>query len=119
VTIAELFAQRKNDRPRDAAIVNYGALFEWFAETQQRYATDLPGLADVVGHTAFMFLNARQAEFNDPEPAAAPWCACASCWLYRGLPPEAKPHREMRAEYPDRPMPDHPHRDVSNDRGVK
>jgi hypothetical protein len=93
MTIPELFSRDENAKA--AAMRQYSANFDWFAESEQTYRTDLPDLAKEVGAVAFLFLRAYTAEMRDPEPRGKTniFC-CAGCMVYRMLPAESKPPME-------------------------
>jgi hypothetical protein len=77
---------------RQAAIAQYTATYETFADTAQLYAGT--GLGFTVAATAMLFLVAADAEENDPEPSVARSCACASCLVYRLLGDKSMPAME-------------------------
>ena len=72
MTPADLFKANRPkavDAARAAALAHYPTMFEWFAETQQRYA-DQPSIAKETGHVAYLYQRAYVAEMDDPEPRA-------------------------------------------------
>lgn len=91
MTIAELFAQRRDRLAREEAVRAYHHLYEHFAESAQLYAS-VPSLSRVVAETALMFIVAADAELADPEPPERPVAVCCAwCVMYRALPEDMKP----------------------------
>jgi hypothetical protein len=80
---------RDDGHARSAAIAQYTATYEWFAESAQIYANS--NLANTVAHTAMLFLDAADAEERDPEPSVARSCVCHECLFYRMFGPKDVP----------------------------
>ena len=89
---------------QQAAVANYHAMYEHFAESAQLYAGT--SLQRTIGEVAVMYLLAADTETTDPEPHGTHTTpCCAMCLMYRALPPEAKPASALESES----VPDHPH----------